>query len=75
MHKQVLTFFNNWFNRLLNAGPPVVFENLIMQIKEVSNTNGVKEWWLGSGRLDFITLRYLIVVPDYQLVFMVFVKK
>ena len=46
----------------LNAGPPGVFENLMMQIKEVSKTNGVNEWWLGSGGMDFITLRYLIVI-------------
>ena len=32
-----------------------------MQIKEVSNTNVVNEWWLG------------IVVPDYLMVFLVFV--
>ena len=53
----------------------MVFENLMMRIKEVLNTNGVNEWWLGSGGLDFITLRYLIVVPDFLKGFLGFVKK
>ena len=51
----------------------MVFENLMMKIKEVLNTNGVNEWWLGSGGLDFITLRYLIVVPDFLKGFLGFV--
>ena len=61
------------FQQILPTVLLAVFENLMMQVKEVSNTNGMNEWWLGSGGLDFITLRYLIVVQDYLMGFLVFV--